>query len=206
MATNRLLNRAVEKLGFDRDQADRAVAAVLTALGRQLDTVHAEIVSRQLAPAYAALLRCDNDTDTGPEAVFEHVALTLGTAPGATRETVIAVCQALACVVDDEGLQHLRADVDPAVAAWFEPVRRGPRAVEPDVWAVAFREHTLAGGRPGATHTLGDARPVTPGHLDDDNPHWDRKLSSAGALGMQPRGTTLADGAPRSGRPVDTEG
>ena len=179
-------------------EAERAIRATISVLGRCLEDVDAREIADHLPRPLASILDAlEHTDDLSMTEFFERVSRREGVSIGAGRERVLIVCQALARVLPPSTRLRMPAGLAPL----FElpsvaEGRAGPRP------ARAPTAHTLADGRPGSQHPLSEAHPPA-GQAHSlaatDDPHSSRRLSSAHPGQSQ---ETLATGKPGSEHPI----
>lgn len=186
-------------------QAEGAIEVTLEVLGRHLPDPHTEQVARRLPGSIAQFLRrMRYENDVEPDDFYREVSQRAGVPIGFAREHAQVVCQVLAEAVGVEGRQHLRVHLPAAMADLFTPRRRSypppphmhPHLVEPG------QGRTLASGQPGSSTPLYSATSAAQHDsiARSDDPHADRKLSSAHGLSAEQHHETLAEGQPGSKR------
>jgi uncharacterized protein (DUF2267 family) len=186
----------------DRELALRAVASTLEALGECLSPHDAEQLATSLPLDLAqAVGRARWHRAADAEEFFAVVSAKEGVRLGLAIEHAQAVCEALAEYLDPEVRIQLERHLPSELAVLFEA-----RKVEcdgPPPSPALGLEETLASGRPGSRRPISEAE--VPGAQSgsvaaSDNPHSDRKISSAreGASDEE----TLAGGRVGSASPI----
>ena len=178
-----LVDEVIWRSGIhDRSRADAAIAAALDAVAQQLGAGDREFIAAQLPlPLAAAVQRPSPSAALRPSDLYAQLATSGEISLGLAVEHAKAACSALGEFLDAEARSLLARRLPPSWAALFEPITF---AIEADVPAGTLpgHGHTLATGRPGSRRALADAAPPdaqSDSVVTADNPHGDRKLSSA---------------------------
>ncbi len=184
-----IVARVKEALGMLSDgDTERAIGAVLDAIGRLLSPDEASAIARHLPTRLATVLSRAADGrehEEGAGDVVSQVASRVGMPASAAYETVKVTCEVLASYLPEEVVDQLQRDLPPDVASLFVHPH-GEWCVPEPVVAVSpparrRRRTTLATGRPGSSHPVSESRPErAQAHsvVRNPNPHGDRKLSS----------------------------
>jgi len=181
---------------LDLDVLGSATRAVLSVIGAHLDPALRGLVADELCPSLGAVIVRAQAGLALP--IQEHVR-----SPGMTvshaDELIASVLKVLAEALSNDTLEGLRRAL-PATLARGMVRSAGSRDRDADRHA----HDTLAEGRPGSHHPLGDYR--APGGQPDSiaasNPHGDSKLSSSPGATQEREHETLAEGHPGSSRPL----
>jgi uncharacterized protein (DUF2267 family) len=198
MQETRLVEDVMQRMGTHREaEARTALHATLSTLGEHLPAADAEAIAAELPADFAALLRgAIPDTFLGLDAFQARVARRSGVSSSFAREHAQAVCAALDDLLAPATRARLRGGVWPELLRPSLRDRFGP--------TMPATGRSLAEGRPGSRHPLSEAHPIRkntlaesrPGSLrplsevradrtqsgsvaSGENPHGDRKLSSA---------------------------
>jgi len=115
-----------------REEAERAVLAVLQVVGGHLSDGAARELAEALPEPAAGALRHPGDrvahAGTGPE-VYARVAQRLGVSDAAAADKVVGVLRAVAGAVDQERLDRVRAQLPADVARMLAREDEGDTAV-----------------------------------------------------------------------------
>jgi hypothetical protein len=186
----------------DRARAEAAVAAALGALGLHLRAPDRAFIAEQLpVPLATAVLRPGPAAASRPSDLYQQLATTEAINLGLSVEHAKAACSGVAEWLDGEARSLLARRLPPPWAELFTPVAV---AAESDVPAGTVPGHgrTIATGRPGSRRPLAEATPPaaqSDSVVTTDNPHADRKLSSA----AEPDGASqLATARPGAEYPI----
>jgi uncharacterized protein (DUF2267 family) len=191
----------------DVGKAEGMACATFEALGSLLDAGEATRASEALPPAFAEALRRPGHAGVGSaDELYRRVAERASLPPAEAIELAQVALQLLAESLDNDTRTSLQRDLPPSLSALLVP--RAHEGYAPSYTHAAVRERedtSLAGGRPGTATPLSEAR-ADRAHphsvARSENPHADTKLSASPGLSQERRGDTLAEGNPRSGRPV----
>jgi hypothetical protein len=204
--------RHVESLGgLRRAEAKQALAATVAVLSMSFAGVGIDLLCRELPPRVdCRRLRVPLAPSPALDDIYRAIGVREHVPQGQAVEHAQVVCRALARLLPEETLVHVRKDLPVEVAALFDP--GDDRHDAPLYEAVArpvgkvVRE-TLATGRPGARHPLSESRPETAQRdsiARSDSPHASTKLATARGLTQERLGETLAEGEPGPHRPIAT--
>jgi uncharacterized protein (DUF2267 family) len=185
-------------------ESERAVHAVLSALGDVLGADEVNRLARELPERAAQLVRTGAATARFDRRDFaERVARREGVESSFGLEHAEVVCAALFSALTNETRAHLLRSLDADVASLFTTAER-ERPTETTVQRAPKDRSTLAEGRPGSRHPVSESKPggAQTHSVADANPHADTKLSSAKGLTQEDLGETLATGGHRSKRPL----
>ncbi len=177
MDHEQLIEEVRSRMGGGDDQTvARAIDATLEALSLRLICADAERVARALPLRFAAVLRGGmRDPAMDLAAFYQRVAEREGVQPGAAMEHAQAVCAALMQLLDHQARAQLRIHLWPELLVGSVGDRYAERHRP--------RGRTLATGRPGPRHPISESPPPDRAHRESvvrsDNPHGERKLSSA---------------------------
>jgi uncharacterized protein (DUF2267 family) len=202
-----LLDRLVQDGFADRAAADRAVHAVLRALGERLTEDEAKLFARRLPAELARVIEDrDYDRDFDAAELYHRVRIYERASPGVAREHVDVVLRALGDAVEPDALRRLARALPDDVARQLEPRELGapPPHVPP---SHAPPLTTLARGRAGSRHPISEAAP-SKGQAHsvavNDDPHAETKLSSSHGMTQERWRESLATGRPPAPeRPID---
>jgi uncharacterized protein (DUF2267 family) len=160
MNEDTLLGRLVELAPFaDRGEARRAFDATLQAMRRGLNDDEADWLAVALGPALSEpLLRQDYAGELTRDELYRWTKRYSKTRKSVAVEQAQVVCRALAELLQPAELQRLERHL-PLITSLFEIPEAddppsAPRQRRPDP-----PDHTLAGGRPGSSHPVSEARP-----------------------------------------------
>jgi uncharacterized protein (DUF2267 family) len=200
LSTEALADLVEDRCGASRPASERAVQAVLEALGDALPRsaqAHVARVVQGAAPALAAGLGGSART---LDDLIARVSEVANQSPSEALEELDVVCAAIAEAWTDEDRRVVLSDLEPDMRPLFDekpraaplpqhPARAG-RKVEAAPKEGARR--ALSTGRPGAVHPLATAAPEPARDAD----HERTKLST-GAPSLERAGQTLARGRTR---------
>jgi uncharacterized protein (DUF2267 family) len=177
------------------DAARRLLGAVLSTIGAHLSAPERERVAAELPAPLAA---CVVHADGGTALPIDERILAPGMTAARAHELIAAACRALADTLSAEVRAELTRALPVDLAALLAPGAPGtpPHLVAPG------RRATLATGRPGSARPVSATRAerTQAGSIAADNPHGDRKLSSAPGTTQVRDHDTLAEAGP--GRPL----
>jgi uncharacterized protein (DUF2267 family) len=200
-----LLERIMHLGGLDaRRDAGRALKATLAALGERLDEDARGALARALPEKLGAMLHRKHRGAFDVAEFYDRVRKREGVSLGFAREHAQVVCRVLGERLPAAKLRELDEGLPESFAALFHP----PRQAEPPPehrLPHGERRHTLATGRPGATHPLSDsAPPGAQSHsvVREANPHADTKLSSAPGMTQERLDDSLATAHPDGQRTI----
>lgn len=184
------------------------LTATLQVLGEILPQLHGEAVAKRWGADLGITLPAPGDDTTTwvSDGFLDAVAARAGVPGGHGREQARVCCQALARWSDGGTLSRLRLGLPEPLHVLFEPEERGaPLHAEAHRISRSYARATLAEGRPGSMHAVGDSAGIMHRHsvAAAGEPS---KLSSAGALPAEEERRTLAVGRPSAGRPVSETG
>jgi uncharacterized protein (DUF2267 family) len=203
---------------FESDeQARRIFDSVLIALAVVLEEDEAAELERELGPIWSPSLRRPRRVESDTlDAFYQRVGFYTGFRRSIAEELAQVCCRVLAAGLPESSVRRLQTAL-PQLARLFEPIVPGA----PPDFGYSLRcdplpDHTLAGGRPGATRPIADARPVAgpdadkgeahPAHehspARSDEPHADTKLSSSHGLSQERVHRSLATARPRRDGPA----
>ena len=194
---------------FEDADVDRAAHATLRGLSAQLARDEEDWLESELPAPLAAVLskgtRAGDSSNNPPppsrRALFESVAAREAIPVGVATEHVEVVCRVLAEQLPEELVRFLRKHL-PALADLFQTPTSAPAPAHP---STTDQARDLAGGRPGASHSLADADFAGNAHehsiARSDDPHAGSKLSSADHVATE---RNLATGDPGAQRRLST--
>jgi uncharacterized protein (DUF2267 family) len=205
MTQDELLDEVAAHAGLhSAAEAERALAAVLAALGTRLSHSESLALADELPfTAGEPLRQARFDRAFDLDELYARVARAEGVAPGFAVEHTLSVCQAVAESITGAALERIRKALPPPMAALFTPREI---SAPPDVEHVAAAAETLARGRPGSRHPLSEAsaeRAHSESIARSDNPHAETKLSSSRGLTQEREHESLATGKPGPTRPIN---
>ncbi len=198
MTHTEFLAQVSERTGLrSPEEADRAIQAVLEAVGARLSRQELRVLAEDLPSRLMDMLRSGTPgEDFGLEALHARVAEREHVREGFAVEHTGTVCQVLAEALSPAAPHRLQETLPGPLAALFTPRGAPERFEYPHLEPGG---HTLAEGRPGSRHPVSEARPER-AHVHSvarsANPHGDTKLSSAEGLTQEREHTTLADAHP----------
>lgn len=184
-----IVARVKEALGMLSDgDTERAIDAVLDAIGRLLTPDEASAIAHYLPTRFATVLVVSADgpdVESGQD-VVSLVASREGMPASAAYETVKVTCEVLAGYLPENVVDKLHQDLPSELAALLVHPHGEWCIPEPVVPAArpkrrVRRGTTLASGRPGSSHPVSEARPErahTHSVVRNPNPHGNTKLSS----------------------------
>jgi len=181
------------------DEAERALSAVLEALGESLSPADACALAEVLPPHWATIVRDGvHAGEPDEEALYSEVARREHVPRGFAVEHVISACRVIACRLPLGALERLQR-------ALPRPFTIPDPAPPMEHHHTRGRLDTFAEGRPGSHHPLSEAAPsrVHRDSVSAENPHGDTKLSSASGLTQEREHESLSTGKPGSTRPID---
>ncbi|HEY3237727.1 MAG TPA: DUF2267 domain-containing protein [Polyangiaceae bacterium] len=207
-----IVERALELGPFlNREQAERAVHAVLEVLGERLTDDEARSLAAELPEGLRSPLRGARYVgDFGVQNFLERVGTHELVKRSFAVEHVEIVCRALCEALPDETLQRLIRHLPEYAELFTVPDVPPPPERAYELRHAERPEHTLSSGRPGAsrpisesrpgsTHPLSEAKPER-GHSQSvarsDDPHRDSRLSSSRGLTQEREEHTLSTGRP----------
>lgn len=164
------------------DDARRVLNATAEALGQALLEDEADVLARGLPASLAiALSSVPHEGKLTLEQLIDRVERAERVKRGFAREHADCTCRAIAEHLPDELLERVTRMLSPDVAPLLA---RRERSEAPPAPVHVTPGSSLATGKPGSLHPIADARPDTTqrNSVRDENPHGDRKLSSAGGL------------------------
>jgi uncharacterized protein (DUF2267 family) len=172
------------------DAARRVLGAVLSTIGAHLSVPERERVAAELPAPLAA---CVVHAGGGTALPADERILAPGMTAARAHEHVAAACRALAGALSAEVGAALRRELPAELAALLEPGTPGTSHR-----LAVGRRATLATGRPGSGRPVSATRAerAQAGSIAADNPHGDRKLSSAPGTTQVRDHDTLADAGP----------
>ena len=168
-------------LAGDRERAERVLFAALESLAPHLDPADARDLARELPGELADVVRAA--ARGAPGDVVEKVEAAEHTTAGFALEHAEAACEAIARELAPDLLRRIRLHLPERFARWFR--ERAPEESPPP-----HPKHppvapgdgtTLSSGQPGSRHPVSAAGDLAHRHsvARSDDPHGDRKLSSA---------------------------
>jgi uncharacterized protein (DUF2267 family) len=185
-----LLERISQLGGLDlHGEARAALEATLIALGERLVEDEREIIASALPPQLGSILQRRKHRGMFDVAEFyDRVRRKEGTNLGFAREHAQIVCRVLGESLPDRLLEVLPAP--------FAELFRAPESGEPPPprSTASTTAHTLAAGRPGSRHPIGESRPAA-AHthsVAERNPHAETKLSSTSGTTQERLGDSLS--------------
>ena len=184
--------------GISVDQARTAASVVLSALGGYLSEAHRAAIATELPPELGnALLE-----PAGAALPVEERLLAPGMTVAHARELVASVCHVLGEELSNDALDWLRRAVPAELSGQLAAPAREASSDE----LVAGMRDTLARGRPGSHHPIGDtpAERRQSGSVASSNPHAATKLSSSPGTTQERRHDTLAEAHGDPHRPLAT--
>ncbi len=188
----------------NRTRLEPAIHATLTALGATIGSAEVRrAVADAIDPALATPLRAGaGQTTTTVADLSRRIAGLADVHRGVGFELVQVLTGWLVTRLPERLREQLRDDVPPDWAALaVEPPTR-PASLPIGRARAGMTGTTLADGAPGSTHPVSRAAPIA-GHAASvaraDDPHADRRLSSAQSDDRAPEGRRLADGEPGAG-------
>ena len=196
--------------GFeDTGAAERAIAVVARVLGERLLPEEKLAMAAALPdPVAHRLLEARYERDFDVTELYDRVARGTALRHGFGIEHTQTVCQVLGEQLPEDVRLRFARTLPAEIHVLFTPRARGPvlpRPVHgrPDVEPGAGT--TLASGRPGSRHAVGDTQ-ADPAHSQSvarsDNPHGETKVSSARGTTQERLRETLAEGRPGPRDPV----
>jgi uncharacterized protein (DUF2267 family) len=203
-----VLEQLLERAPFTTtSEARSALQATLRALRSGLTDDEARALAQELDGPWAAPLREGvYEGELTVEEFYRLVAFHEQRRLSVGAEHAQIVCRALGSLLSPTALQRLVQQA-PLLAREFD-APPAPQVIQcPEhLRAAAAPEHTLAGGRPGSSRPLSEARPnpdrtLSGGRAENahahsvarsDDPHADTKLSSARGLTQEREGESLA--------------
>jgi uncharacterized protein (DUF2267 family) len=202
------VQRVQERTGLEtREAAARAVAVTMGALRRSLDAPTLRLATSLVPPPLDRMLGRGPLGDEGPDPhepamFFEDVAEHEHVSIGFAKEHSAVVFEELAATLDPDDRERLRRHLPTELSVLLAPpeVPLRPPPISPPVRSERV---TLAGGAAGSRHPLSEAAPPTRAHAGSvarsDDPHADRRLSSAHGAGTE---HSVAGGRAGSSRPI----
>lgn len=193
---------------FDSEhQAETAVRATLCALQAALHPEEWAELASELPPQ----AETGSSPAAGPPSVtsvgefYAHVAEIEALPVARALEHAQIVCGVLAeAVLSPATVTRLQKHA-PYLADLFER-RLPPAAPPPPIHPDTAPAHDLAGGRPGAHHSIATGNPENLAHrhsiASSDDPHADTRLSSSHGTTQEREGRTLANGRPGARRRI----
>jgi uncharacterized protein (DUF2267 family) len=184
--------------------AERAVDAVLAALGAHLSADVREVVRAALPHELARRLAGGVPEPFELDALLRDAAGRLGVSPATAKETIEVVLAVLSGSLDAERRERLESSLPPPLRTLAGPLAVAAAAEAAPHHSARHLRQTLASGRPGSERPLSEAHPGS-SHAQSvaaDNPHGETKLSSASGIQQERTGQTLATGSPGSRRPI----
>lgn len=169
-----------------QDEASHVLDAVVDALGELLTGDEARAVAPHLGARLSRLLEAGagrHSASSDVAALVDGVAWRENVAEGVALEHATAVCDAIMQALPAEARTKLQRDLPKEVIAFLERGRADGIVHRREPPKPEVLTHSLAQGRPGGAHPVSESKPVT-AHSESvaltDNPHADRKISSAG--------------------------
>lgn len=214
MTLEEMIETTLNDWGMDsRDQAHKAVHAVLETLGGQLQPDDREALREELRlPAGEVMFEERYEGPFDETTFYRRVEALSELAPGRARE----VAQVVGRLISERLSPRLRERLerhshpslahiwDPGPARTLPPYEHAPKAHAPP----PGHGHTLATGNPSSQHPVSEAGPL--GQPDSvattDEPYADRKLSSAHGTTAEQKRRTLSEGRPGSEHPISESG
>jgi len=173
--------------GVPIGEADTATRVVLSAIGGYLTSERREQIAEELPPALRRALLAPVDAAVP----VEERLLTPGENAAIARELVASVCHVLAEKLSNEALEWLGLALPSELARLLA---RPAHDASYDEHLAGMRD-TLASGKPGSHHPVGDT-PIDRGQsgsVASANPHGATKLSSSPGTTQDRRHDTLAE-------------
>lgn len=126
MGYEQFVDDVKRRTGFSRrDLAERAIDATLRVLGERLETRHSHAIAEQLPPPLArSLQRWPFDGEFGLDEFYERISSREGVSSKLAAHHAKVVCQVLREAVNDDGIEHLTADLPEPFAHLFAPLSR----------------------------------------------------------------------------------
>lgn len=213
MDQNLFFAQVRDRGGIGDSEAPSAVRAVFSALGELLTADETAALAAQIPTDLAQWLRAaPRARAMSLDDLYARVAEQTGLPVPRALEVTQAVCRALAVQLRPDVRDRLSAHLGPVTGRLFEVPHEGTPSQRPIHLSsppASGEGRTLATGRPGSRHPLSEAHPESAqAHsvARSDNPHSDRKLSSASGLTQEILHETLAEGKPGPSRKIsDTQ-
>lgn len=199
------LEEQLARRGLQGDEAARALRSTLCVIGERLVDDEARSLADALPKPLGKLVEdADYDSDFGSDELFARIGRRMKVAMGRAIEDAEVVLVALGECLDPERRTRL-ARALPETAADLLLGKREPDPSQSPPSHRAARSpdahvDTLASGRPGSRHPLGEGRPQS-GHRHSvanagNAAHEETKLSSARGTTQERNHETLAEGRP----------
>ncbi|NUO54933.1 MAG: DUF2267 domain-containing protein [Polyangiaceae bacterium] len=185
-----IVARVKEALGMlSDDDTERAIDAVLDAIGRLLTPDEAGSIAQHLPARLATILVLASESTEAVDSERDVVSLVAsreGMPASAAYETVKVTCEVFAGYLPEDVVERLQHDLPSELAALLVHPHGEwcvPEPVVPVSAPVRRRRGatTLASGRPGSSHPVSESRPErahSNSVVRNPNPHGDTKLSS----------------------------
>jgi uncharacterized protein (DUF2267 family) len=153
-----IIDRLLQLAPFEGpEQARRVFTVTVSALRDLLMEDEANWLGEELGPLPLRRRRQRVEAPS-PDALYRRVALYAGVRPSVAREHAQLVCRALAEAVPD-AVHRLQRALPPLADLFAIPGPASLPVVPHRLRDRVSQDHTLAGGRPGSTRPIHDARP-----------------------------------------------
>lgn len=194
MTHEAFIDHVAAHAGVSRDRADMAARIVLATIGGYLTDARRQQIADELPPGLrGALLAADDHAVPVTERLIVP-----GETMGHARELLASVCRVLGEELSSEALDWLWLALPVDLSQLVAPTATERRSTD---FVPGIRD-TLAAGRPGSHHAIGDT-PATRNQsssVDAANPHGATKLSSTPGTTQERTRDTLADAHGEPGR------
>ena len=191
----------------EREAAERVLEETLKAFASGLTTSEAQRLARELpSPPSQWFMNVEHGEAFGPDELYDRVQGLLGVDLGVAMEQAQVVLAAMVRELTPETRQWFRRRMGDQWSRLLEEQMRpsAPPRQRVGCGSTEHEEpHTLAEGRVGSTTPLSESAPrrSQSGSVVDDNPHADRKLSSAHEVQAEP----MSSSNPRSKHPLNED-